>query len=324
MAEGLQEIDRFDGLNSCTVTDDDASKLAGLFADVGVLTGPLSYVPVLFYGDHSMRFAFVVPNSTWLPSKWLDLAAQHTMLVTPSKWSRDIVANYVDSEVVLKMPWQHGVSKELERNEKAHIKLAQLYNDGSFNVLHMTSTDRQRKGTEELIQSWARLLEECSRARLTIVTDGATVGDLFELAKELRLSHAVRVRSRIDLVGKGLSSFLQRFHAICQPSRGEGFGMVPLEARCCGVPAIMTDCTGHSEHAFGPGINVVRTGDLMPIDDGPGAMAPNLRVHDLEDSLCSTYYQWEMLHDSLASSWLHLREEWTWESVTRRFFDEFG
>ena len=45
-----------------------------------------------------------------------------------------------------------------------------------------------------------------------------------------------------------MASYLGGFDLVCQPSRAEGFGLVPLEARACGVPVAATLCTGHADH----------------------------------------------------------------------------
>src|SRR5205807_7448785 len=41
----------------------------------------------------------------------------------------------------------------------------------------------------------------------------------------------------------------QNAHCYLQPSRGEGFGLQPLQALACGIPTILTDAHGHKDFA---------------------------------------------------------------------------
>jgi glycosyltransferase involved in cell wall biosynthesis len=116
----------------------------------------------------------------------------------------------------------------------------------------------------------------------------------------------------------------QSCHLVCQPSRGEGFGMCPLEARACGVPVVATATTGHSDHMSPQpaGCVVVATGDDSPINDGPGALAPSLSVEAVEAALEEAYKSWRELHRAALEAAPAVAEEWSWANQTKRWLKD--
>jgi len=111
----------------------------------------------------------------------------------------------------------------------------------------------------------------------------------------------------------------QVHHVVCQPSRGEAFGCVPVEARACGVPIVATNCTGHGAHVDvnAPGVIVVPSGDFGPIDDGPGALAPTVSPDAIGDALRRAYAQWPSLMQAAQKAADDVREKWSWKAVTQ-------
>lgn len=48
-------------------------------------------------------------------------------------------------------------------------------------------------------------------------------------------------------------------HAYLQPSRGEGWGMMPHQALATGMPVVISDCGGHWDYAWLPGVTLTAT-----------------------------------------------------------------
>ena len=98
--------------------------------------------------------------------------------------------------------------------------------------------------------------------------------------------------------------------------------MTPLEARACGVPVVATECTGHSQgHVRGRGVIVVPHGDLSPIDDGPGAVAPSVSSEDILKALHAAYDQWAGLAWAAQAGAEKVRKDWSWDAVTTRWLE---
>jgi phosphatidylinositol alpha-1,6-mannosyltransferase len=111
----------------------------------------------------------------------------------------------------------------------------QAGNDDGLIVLvvgRLSSTERY-KGHEQLIQAWPLIQSRVPRARLVIAGDGDDLGRLKSLAANA---------GRIEFTGFLSRAELDRLYAdaalFALPSRGEGFGLVYLEAMASGLACI--------------------------------------------------------------------------------------
>jgi glycosyltransferase involved in cell wall biosynthesis len=302
--------------------DDDGDALEdGYDASIGLCVGaPPSASVMIGRGEHTRRLLMVAANSSWLPEVTMERAAKIcTGFVAPSSWSASVIEDYADGWPVLVYP--HGVDPAFKPSNESP--------SGYFRALHLASTHMERKGTKELIHGWADALRGgrlAKGATLRLVIDGprglfnhaifeATGGDP-DIADSYQLSQ------RLDLKTDDMAALYRDHHLVVQPSRAEGFGMVPLEARACGVPVVMTTCTGHEEHWRSPGVVRVETGPEEPVDDGPGALAPTITADAVSYALGYAFSSIGSLRADATEAAAMLRERWSWEAVTRRFLSE--
>lgn len=318
MLVGLVPIDAYD----------EEEIYSGYDAEVGLFIGPPHQsVAMRQLGQHSQRLLMLAPNSSWLPqnifsSKFEDVL---TGFVSPSKWGADVIRAHTSLPVEV---LRHGVSEAFHADPFLRGRALASYREGQFHVAHFASTTMQRKGTEQLLEAWATFLTAHPevQATLTLVVDapeGYYAGAIMRAsAKAERLASTVSVFPRMDLDEQEQALFYSRFHAIVQPSRGEGFGLVPLEARACGVPVAITDCTGHSEHAhdltpgarlLAPGVQIIATGAEDFIDDGPGAKAPTLSADMVARGLGSLYENWNWLNEEALACASETGTRWSWD-----------
>lgn len=300
---------------------------AGASARHGIFTGALGQVGDLFKrGLHEHYWIMVAPNSNRLPPDLVRLLTgyaerfpRRVHLMAPSAWAADIVSKHFIG-VVPAVP--HGVSEQYRVRQDISDQTRAAYEDtGAFRVVHFSTSDRQRKGTVELVQAWMSLKQSgtwASNAELLCVMDHlaqlALLDTLYE--RGLRVPAGVRIVDRADLTPQAMAQNLSRAHLVCQPSRGEAFGLVPLEALCCGVPVAATACTGHLAYlndGFLPTAEIIRTGALAPLDDLPGSVAPSLDPEDIEHSLRRVRTAWPIVQeDALAAAPLW-QSNWSWK-----------
>jgi phosphatidylinositol alpha-1,6-mannosyltransferase len=122
-------------------------------------------------------------------------------------------------------------------------------------VGRMLSAERY-KGHDELLEAWPRIVAACGDARLVIVGDGDDRPRLQAKAA------ALGIDSSVCFTGFVSQARLREHYAdgwvFAMPSRGEGFGLVYLEAMSHGLP-----CIGSIHDAAGEVIDDGVTGYLV-------------------------------------------------------------
>ncbi|HSM13159.1 MAG TPA: glycosyltransferase, partial [Thermoanaerobaculia bacterium] len=155
---------------------------------------------------------------------------------------------------------------------------------------------------DELIELWPELVTRVPEARLVVIGDG---DDRARLVAKAELSATFPSMVFLDGVDAAtLSELYRRAAILALPSRGEGFGLVLLEAMAAGIPCVALEGTAPAE--------IVRdreTGLLVP--DGDRAALLDALVTLLADP---------ELRARLGSAGRERYErEFTFEAFERRF-----
>jgi phosphatidylinositol alpha-1,6-mannosyltransferase len=101
------------------------------------------------------------------------------------------------------------------------------------------------KGHREMIAAWPRVLQSIPDAELWIVGDGGLRSDLEHLATQHGLQGRVRFWGSVSEAEK--ETLLARARCLALPSRGEGFGLVYLEAMRLGRPCLVSGLDAGTE-----------------------------------------------------------------------------
>jgi phosphatidylinositol alpha-1,6-mannosyltransferase len=95
------------------------------------------------------------------------------------------------------------------------------------------------KGHRQMIEMWPRVLERVPEAELWIVGDGDLRPNLEDLAARCAPLRAIHFHGQVSDVRK--NELLASCRCLAMPSRGEGFGLVYLEAMRIGRPCIVSN-----------------------------------------------------------------------------------
>jgi glycosyltransferase involved in cell wall biosynthesis len=115
---------------------------------------------------------------------------------------------------------------------------------GPFEVLTVGRVDPV-KGQPLLVEAVAELQRRGVDARLTIVGDGAGLGDLRALAARLGVDGRVHFPGAVGQ--DEIRAYYERASAFALPSFAEGLPVVLIEAMACGLPVVASRITGIPE-----------------------------------------------------------------------------
>lgn len=123
------------------------------------------------------------------------------------------------------------------------------------------ATLEPRKNTEQVINSFVRLLQQEAVQDLNLVLVGTKGWDFDRIFEAI--DHAGQYRSRISVTGYVPDTHLSPLYsgalAFVYPSFAEGFGLPPLEAMQCGLPIITSNTTSLPEVVGTAGITLSPT-----------------------------------------------------------------
>lgn len=178
----------------------------------------------------------------WQPLGWPRRRAlrQADLVIGPSEDTvRHLISTQgIRAEKVQRLPW--GLDPEFEARlaARAQPPLPSGYPRDGQVILTVGRWDpaERYKGADTLISALPRVLQKAPDAYLALVGDGADRPRLEQLARDLGVSE--RTRFLPGLTQDELFACYAACALFALPSRGEGFGLVYLEAMAHGKPVI--------------------------------------------------------------------------------------
>jgi glycosyltransferase involved in cell wall biosynthesis len=185
------------------------------------------------------------------------------MVLAPSKYTADHVAavQRVATEKIRVLPW--ALDPQFEALASQALKAAAPRNFPEGRVILTVGrwlADERYKGMDTLITALPRLLPRWPELQLAAVGEGDDRAWLEDLAEETGVQRHVHFLS--GLSDAELAACYAHCEMFALPSRGEGFGLVYLEAMACGKPVI-----GGAHGGAPEVIEDGKTGYLVPHGD---------------------------------------------------------
>ena len=134
-------------------------------------------------------------------------------------------------------------------------------------ALGRLSSVEQYKGFDEIMEVIPSLVEHEPSLAYLILGDGDDRQRLEQKAKTLGIAERVRFAGYVDEQDK--ADHLRLGDVFAMPGRGEGFGIVYLEAMACGIPVVASRLDG-SREALRDGMlgTLVNPDDLSSVQEG--------------------------------------------------------
>lgn len=216
-------------------------------------------------------------------TRWLIRQQEALVATTPQ------AASYLERPATVVM---HGVDTEIFQPPADRAALRRdLGLDPDAVLIGCFGRVREQKGVDLLVRAGLRLLPD--RPRAQIIFTGRITPEHRAFADGLEAEiRAAGLQDRIRFLGElpwdRLVRHYQALDLFAAPARWEGFGLTPLEAMACGVPAIGSR-VGAYEALIRDGEtgSLVDTGDLDSLtaalarwlDDDPGRIAAGRAAH---------------------------------------------
>ena len=282
-------------------------------APVALYVGPILQSPA-YLAKHKIKIGCFVCEADKLPAGMVEVCNSLDLICVPSLWCKSVfIKSGVQREILIV---SHGV----------HEAYRPIGNPGEiFTLLHLCSSVKypERKGTPQLIEAFQKLNLASKSIQLTIRTVGYPTEDweqriLVGKVRGVALESTATDRPSIH------ARRYNQVHAIVQPSRAEGFGIVPLEARACGVPVLYNAATGFGMHfpiekPASVGVVGVRVGDLEFSWGDEEGLAPGLNSDDVAMALQELLLNYRILRQNALKNSEVVRKEWAWSKVTSIF-----
>ena len=208
-------------------------------------------------------------------TRWL-IAQMDAVIATSQR-----AAGYLDREATV---IHHGVDtrrffppgSKRDAKEKLGLPTEDLF-IGCFGRV------RENKGTDIFVDAAIALCKSDRRIRATILGRATEKHVAFQRALEQKIRNAGlhhRIRFMGEVPFEAVPDWYRALDLFIAPQRWEGFGLTPLEAMACGVPAVTTR-VGAFEELLVPG----ETGAHVEIGDVAGLVATAQSILSDEDKL---------------------------------------
>ena len=267
---------------------------------------PTQVVPLL--EGHDFKIMLTVCETDRIPTEWVEAANFADQVWVPSEFCKTVFEKSGVKKPVFVAT--HGVSAFVKSDEKLeHNRIRLLHVSGAVSF-------PARKGTAQLLRAM-RLAQFDKPVMLDLLVPN--VEDTEHAIAVAGVQHCVQVIRDVKPYGWSpdeLHQLLATYHATVQPSRGEGFGLIPLETRAAGRTAILTDIEAHQTHINRADV-VIPTGAMEPLQTQGNASgyAPTVTVDNIAEALIEFTANVEKYADLAQANQTTICAGWNWQTV---------
>lgn len=181
--------------------------------------------------ENRFRILYTMFESDEIPHSWHDYLKFANLVLVPSKWCQEVFAKAGVETTVVPLGYNDKVFKYFARPPR-----------DTFTFLHYDAFNT-RKGWTEVFQAFEKAFKATDKVKLVLKTTKDHLPFPFVPSQYPNIEVIKGQVMEPELV-----RICEEADAFVFPSRGEGFGLTPLEAMATGLPAIIPNAHGISEY----------------------------------------------------------------------------
>ena len=193
--------------------------------------------------DNPYRIIYTMFESDQIPEDWAEYLLEADDVIVPSKWCRDVFKKAGIKAKVIPLGYDDTIYEYFQRR-KRNIFTFTHYN--AFNV---------RKGFLELFKAFTEEFTQDENVKLILKTTSNNIPSAMPINPRQYKNIEIITGKKSDT---DMRDILNNSDCFVFPSRGEGFGLTPIEAMATGLPVIVPNAHGMSEVQFKSSVSECR------------------------------------------------------------------
>lgn len=253
-------------------------------------------VAILFHNPYGIasieapyRIIYTMFESDKIPDDWGEYLKTADLVLVPSKWCQTIFAKSGIKTVVVPLGYDDTTYKYIHRENKRKA-------NKPFVFLHYNAFNA-RKGFTEVFKAFVKAFDPTEPVKIILKTT----------LEHIPLPITPREYPNIEIITgksseKELNEIIARSDCFVFPSRGEGFGITPLETMATGMPAIVPNAHGITEYFNSDFMYEVKSNKTCPAlySRYKGQDVGKMIVCDVDDLARQMRYVYEHQDEALA------------------------
>ena len=195
--------------------------------------------PYYYQYQNSYKVGYTPWESTKIPSGWINHMRQCDEIWATSSYVKEIYEKHQVHHNIHVIP--HGISDEFAIIDREITD--------TFNFLHVGG-DSKRKNAQMAVDAFLELYEGNMDFKLYLKYTNFCFAEVYLNGRLVPASmhpQIVAIPESYDI--ESLVKLYHSCHCMLYPTNGEGFGMIPFESICTGMPTIVTNETGCKDFA---------------------------------------------------------------------------